>query len=457
MRLSAFALTVGLAAAACAAEPGIVVPSAAQREWAEAEIGVLFHFDMPVFRPDYNWRRWGSHPPAETFNPTALDVGQWIRAAKSLGATYAVLVAKHCSGFSLWPTKAHAYSIAHSPYQGGKGDLVRDFVEACRREGLKPGLYASTTANGYLWVDNPGRVRPGGPVTQAQYNAIVETQLRELWTNYGPLFEIWFDGGVLAREDGGADVAALLRELQPQAIAFQGPPSHPHLIRWVGNETGTAPDPCWATCAETTKADGTRVIEGLHGDPAASRWCPGEADFTLRHNASFQGGWFWKAGQDDRLFTVPQLMRKYEETVGRNTNMLLGVVIDDRGLVPEADCRRLAEFGAAIRARYGTPLASATGEGETVEVRLDAPATLDRAILQEELTGGERVLAYVLEGLEGEAWVPLATGTNIGHKRIVSFAPRTLSAVRLRVTQAKATPRIRALAVFSKQEGNTTK
>ena len=452
MRLTAFAaLSLTLCAMASAAAPDVVVPTPEQRAWAEAEIGVLFHFDMPVFRPDYNWRAWGSHPSAEAFNPTALDVDQWLRAAKGLGATYAVLVAKHCSGFSLWPTKAHAYNIANSPYKGGKGDLVREFVEACRRHGLKPGLYASTTANGYLWADNPGRVRPGGPITQAQYNTIVETQLRELWTNYGPLFEIWFDGGVLARERGGANVAALLRELQPQAVAFQGPPDHPHLVRWVGNETGTAPDPCWATCAETTQADGTRVIEGLHGAPDAPRWCPGEADFTLRHNTSFQGGWFWRKGQDDRLFDVPQLMRKYEETVGRNTNMLLGVVIDDRGLVPEADVRRLAEFGAAIRARFGSPLKIASGAGTTLELRLDAPAVLDRAILQEDLAHGERVLAYELEGLTDGGREPLAKGTNIGHKRIVSFAPRTLSAVRLRVTRAKAEPRIRALAVFVKQ------
>ena len=143
--------------------------------------------------------------------------------------------------------------------------------------------------------------------------------------------------------------------------------------------------------------------------------------------------------------------KKYEETVGRNTNMLLGIVIDDHGRVPEADCRRLAEFADAIRARYGTPLKTVSGKGATVELRLDAPTAIDRAILQEEIAQGERVLAYELEGREGDAWVPLAKGTNIGHKRIATFAPRTLSAVRLRVTRFKAEPRIRALSVFTKQ------
>ena len=433
------------------AEKGLVVPSPRQVAWAEAEMGVIIHFDMPVFHPGYNWRKWGSHPPASSFAPNGVDVEQWVLTAKRLGANYAVLVAKHCSGFSLWPTAAHDYDIAQSPYKDGKGDIVREFVDACRKHGLKPGLYASTTANGYLWVNNPGRVQKGGPVTQEQYNTVVETQLRELWGNYGPLFEVWFDGGVLARDKGGADVAALLTQLQPQAIAFQGPPEHTNLVRWVGNEHGTAPDPCWATCAETTKADGTRIVEGLHGDPDGTRWCPGEADFTLRHNSSFQGGWFWRKGQDNRIFTVPELMKKYEETVGRNTNMLLGIVIDDHGRVPEADCRRLAEFADAIRARYGTPLKTVSGKGATVELRLDAPTAIDRAILQEEIAQGERVLAYELEGREGDAWVPLAKGTNIGHKRIATFAPRTLSAVRLRVTRFKAEPRIRALSVFTKQ------
>lgn len=184
--------------------PGpIVTPNPIQKEWAEAEIGVIIHFDMPVYRPDYNWRDFGTHPEPSVFNPTELNTDQWLEAAQKLGAKYAVLVAKHCSGFSLWPTGAHEYSIKHSPYKQGKGDIVRDFVNSCRKYGIKPGIYASTTANGYLWADNPGLVQPGGPVTQAEYNRIVVAQLTELWSNYGKLFEIWFDGGVLSKEKGG--------------------------------------------------------------------------------------------------------------------------------------------------------------------------------------------------------------------------------------------------------------
>lgn len=433
-------------------EPAIVVPNEVQRTWAEAEIGVIIHFDMPVFHPDYDWRRFGTHPAPESFNPTALDTDQWLAVAQSLGAKYAVLVAKHCSGFSLWPTEAHDYSIRRSPYKEGKGDIVAEFVASCRKYGIRPGIYASTTANGYLWVENPGLVQEGGPMTQEEYNRVVEMQLRELWSNYGELFEIWFDGGVLARERGGADVLSLVERLQPQAVAFQGPFGHPNLVRWVGNEEGLAPDPCWATAGETTQADGTKRISGLHGAPDAPYWCPGEADFTLRHNGSFQGGWFWHAGEDERMFTVDELMHKYEASVGRNTNMLLGIVIDDRGLVPEADARRIAEFGAEINRRYGTPMLRMSGAGYTHAVLFETPTAVDRVVLREEIARGERVLEYRIEGRQGDAWSTLAEGSCIGHKRIERFDPVVLDELRLEVVRAKAEPQIAELAVYEAEE-----
>ncbi|MCQ2149688.1 MAG: alpha-L-fucosidase, partial [Bacteroidales bacterium] len=290
----------------------IVVPNDAQKEWADAEIGVMFHFDMQVFNPDYEFRQWGTHPDASTFNPTELDTDQWLEAASKIGAKYAVLVAKHCCGFSLWPTEAHEYSVKNSPWKNGEGDIVRDFVESCKKYGIKPAIYASTSANGYYWVDNPGVVQPGSPYTQEEYNAMVEKQLTELWSNYGDLFEIWFDGGVLSMDMGGADVLSLVKKLQPGAIAFQGPYGHPNLIRWVGNELGTAPYPCWATADATTNAAGDVEISGLYGNPDGIYWCPGEADCTLRHNNTRQGGWMWAPGEDDRLYSVNELMTKYE-------------------------------------------------------------------------------------------------------------------------------------------------
>lgn len=428
----------------------VVVPNAIQQQWAEAEIGVLIHFDMPVFDDTYNFRVWGTHPDASVFNPSDLNTDQWLETASKLGAKYAVLVAKHCSGFSLWPTEAHDYSVKNSPWKEGKGDVVADFIASCKKFGIKPGIYASTTANGYLYVDNPGIVQPGSPVTQQEYNKIVVTQLTELWSNYGELFEIWFDGGVLSPKEGGADVLSLVQQLQPNAVAFQGPYGHQNLIRWVGNEEGTAPYPCWATADSTTNADGTKVISDLNGRAEAPFWCPGESDFTLRYNSSYQGGWFWHADEDSQMFTVDELMHKYITSVGRNTNMLLGIVIDNRGLVPDADVERITAFGKAIQEKFGHALAETSGEGKTINLTLDAPALIDRVVLQEDITKGERVLDYTLEGLTADnSWVTLAQGTNIGHKHIDTFNAVEVTEVRLSVNQSKATPIISKLAVFA--------
>lgn len=446
-------LLVGMTAlAAESVEKKLVLPTQEHLEWADAELGVLIHFDLPVFKPGYQWRQWGSHPDASIFNPTQLDTDQWMKVAKSMGARYAVLVAKHCSGFSLWPTKAHDYNISKTPYKNGKGDIVKEFIASCKKYGIRPGIYASTTANGFLHVDNPGLVQKGAPVTQQEYNHIVETQLTELWSNYGKLFEIWFDGGVLAKKNGGANVLELAQKYQPQAIAFQGPAGHPHLIRWVGNERGTAPYPCWSTTGQVTKSDGVKEqVNGMNGHPDASLWCPGESDCTLRYNHTFQGGWFWHAGQDGQIFSVDQLLEKYVTSVGRNTNMLLGLVIDNRGLIPEGDAKRVAEFGAAIRKRFGSPLKTTRGEGKTFELAFDQPIETDRVILQEEIAFGERVLAYNVKGLVDGVWKSLTRGTCIGHKRIAEFKSTKVNAIKLEITSCKAMPKIRNFAVFTKE------
>jgi len=376
-----------------------VLPTKAQVDWADAEIGVLFHFDLQVFKPEYEWRRdMGKHPDAAVFNPKQLDTDQWIKAAKAAGAKYAVLVAKHCSGFSLWPTKAHEYSVINSPWKNGEGDLVADFIASCKKYGLKPGIYASTTANGFLHVDNPGKVLSGDPEEQKRYNKIVETQLTELWTNYGPLFEIWFDGGVLPVEKGGFDILSMVKKYQPDAIAFQGPFGYENNIRWVGNEEGVAPYPCWARADSTTSASGVIEIKGLNGNPSGLFWCPGESDFPLRLNSSFQGGWFWHKDQDNKMRSLEELMDKYTKSVGRNTNMLLGIVIDDRGLVPDADEKRMDEFGKEVEKSFSKALAKTSGTGNVFELKLNSAQQINFVVIQEDISKGEQIRKYELSG-----------------------------------------------------------
>ena len=253
---------------------------------------------------------------------------------------------------------------------------------------------------------------------------------------------------MLSKDQGGADVLSLVQKLQPNAIAFQGPYGHPNLIRWVGNEEGVAPYPCWSTADSTTNADGTRVINGLNGDPFAPFWCPGESDFTLRWNRSFQGGWFWTAGQDSMMFTLPELLTKYETSVGRNTNMLLGLVIDDRGLIPDADVRQVEALGKEIARQYGSPLQQTSGTGSEFVISFDKPVSINRVILQEDISKGERVLKYTLKGKKNNEWIDLSSGTCIGHKHINRFEAQTLDAIKLEISESKAEPILLNFAVF---------
>lgn len=199
-------------------------PTPEQVTWQDMELGLFFHYDMPVFKPGWDHRQYESRPEPGIFNPKKLDTDQWMEAAKAMGAKYAVLTAKHGSGFMLWQSDLYPYGMKQSPYKNGKGDIVRDFVNSCRKHDIRPGLYAHMGCNGYLEADNPGLINRGAggdPDKQARYARICEGMLEELWGNYGPLFEIWFDGGVMDHDKGGPNMLPILSKLQPKAIVFQ--------------------------------------------------------------------------------------------------------------------------------------------------------------------------------------------------------------------------------------------
>jgi alpha-L-fucosidase len=431
------------------AEEKIALPNEKQIEWANDEIGVMFHYDLVTYKPKNNWRDWDKEDPSpKLFNPKHLDTDQWIKASKEAGAKYAVLVAKHCIGFSLWPTKAHDYSVASSPWKNGKGDLVRDFINSCKKYGVKPGIYASTTANGYFNVNNPGKVVNGNEEDQKAYNKVVETQLTELWSNYGELYEIWFDGGILPVEKGGADIVPILKKHQPNAIVFQGPFEFNNLIRWVGNEEGVAPEPCWASADSTTQSDGITRIKGLHGNPDSKFWCPGEADVPIRKNNSFQGGWFWHKDQDHTLRNMEEMMDIYNKSVGRNSNLLMGIVVNTDGLVPEADVKLMQNFGKEINKRFQKPLAQTRGTNSNFELNLENKSKLHDIVIEEEIRFGERVRNYTVEGFNGKNWVTIFKGQNIGHKRVIPVEDIEISKVRLIISESVGVPVIKSFEVF---------
>ncbi len=418
----------------------LATPTPQQAAWQDLEVGMFFHFDIPVYTDlkESQWREGVVDP--NLFQPSRLDTDQWMEAARAIGARYTVFVAKHCTGFLPWQSDLYPFGVRQSSWRGGKGDIVADYVASCRKYDLLPGIYASVSANAYCEVDR-GLVnwgQGGDPEKQARYARTCEQMLTELWGNYGPLAEVWFDGGALPPDQGGPDLVPILHRLQPDAMVFQGPAT---TIRWIGNEEGVAPYPCWATVPSREDVAWGRGDPG--GDPDGAVWLPGECDVPIRNHY-----WFWRPNYEHTLYSVDELMNMYYKSVGRNCNLLLNANIDRDGLVPEADMQRYREFGAEVRRRFGQPAAETEGRGEVVDLRLPAPTRIEHVSLQEHVAGGERIREYVVEGRAGSEWRELARGQSVGHKRIERFEPLVLDALRLRVTRSAAEPLVRRLAAY---------
>jgi len=407
------------------AESPLARPSPEQAAWQDCELGMFIHF-----APNTWTDREGddlSLPP-EKINPAELDTDQWAAAAEAMGAKYIVFVAKHVGGFCMWQTETTDYGIKNTPWRGGKGDVLADLSASCRKRGLKLGVYLSP-------CDRKHGASVGGrcptPEAQQAYNAVYRQQLTEVLSRYGEMYEVWFDGSNVI------EVGDILQKYAPHAMVFQGPHA---TIRWVGNEDGVAPYPAWNAVSAADARSG--VATAAHGKPDGDAWLPNECDARMRST------WFWNTRNAGTLKSVEQLMAVYYRSVGHGAVLLLNQTPDTSGRIPEADVRRGAEFGAEIRRRFGRSLAETSGMGDVVELDLGRPTTIDHVIAMEDITQGERVRQYVVEGLAGDAWKPLAQGTAIGHKKIDRFEPATVSKVRLRVLQAAAPPQIRRLAVY---------
>jgi alpha-L-fucosidase len=413
-------------------------PTAEQAQWQDYEIGVFYHYDLNVFKPGWHHRQYDDFPQPEIFNPAKLDTEQWMEVPKALGAKYAVLTATHGSGFMLWQSEAYPYGVRQSPWRGGKGDIVKDYVESCRKHNIGPGLYCHMQVNGWWQVDHPGfvnRGQGGDPALQAKYAAAKIKQVEELWGNYGPLAEIWFDAGLPDDPAAGYDVLPFVKKLQPQALVYGGGHCPVEDIRYVGGETGKTAYPCWAT--------GTNPFDISSGSPEGRDWCPGEADVDL-----LRGAWMWYPGSDERLHSLDALMEIYYGSVGNNCNLLINAAPGPDGLVPEAQLRRFREFGNEIKRRFGASLAETSGEGSTLDLSLGKALQIDHVLLMERITEGERVREYVVEGKVGEHWQKIGGGSCIGHKRIERIPPIKVTAVRLRVLNSVGKPLIRKFAVY---------
>ncbi len=392
------------------------IPTPAQLQWHRDELAMFLHFGVNTFTN----REWGdgTESPA-IFNPASLDARQWASVAKRAGFHALILTAKHHDGFCLWPTKTTTHSVAASPFRSGGGDVVREFVDACRAEGLRVGLYLSPwDRNHPTYGDSP------------RYNEVYIQQLTELLTQYGPIAEVWFDGANGEGPNGRKQVYdwprffGHVKRLQPSAVIFSdaGPD-----VRWCGNERGTAGDPNWAMVDPSRVpfpgVEGPGIIEALqHGDRNGTVWRPAEVDVSIRP------GWFYHPAENTSVRSVENLIELYFTSVGRNGKLLLNVPPTPDGLVHPTDASRLAGMRDALDRLFANDYLAGVSDRSwriTGERTADLTADLGRPLwvsavrLGENISRGQVVASYRVEG-EGEdgVWRELTRGTTIGYAKL---------------------------------------
>ena len=447
--------------------PVLPIPSPRQLAWHEKEYYAFVHFNSNTFT---GFETGSGHEQPSTFNPTDLDVRSWVRLFRDAGMKGVVIVAKHHEGFCIWPSAQTDYTLANSPLQDGKGDIVREVSDACREFGLAFGFYLSPwDLNAPVFGETP------------KYNAFYRAQLQELLTGYGKVFHVWFDGFGTNNPgpSGGKQTydwkgyRALVRELQPGATMFSdaGPD-----VRWVGNEDGLASETNWCMIDRDRYFPGTPLFRELgEGNVHGKDWVPAECDVSIRSR------WFWHP--DDEVKSVEYLLDIYYKSVGRNASLHLNIPPDTRGRIGETETKRLLEMRrildqtfAVDHARGRPAVASNTRGGAdsfaaacavdgnrqtywatddgvtkaTLEIDLGSRSTFNVIELQEQIALGQRVKAFMVEASIDNAWRRIAQGTTIGYKRLLRLDKHvTAEKIRLSITDSRACPTISQLGVYT--------
>jgi len=457
------------ASAQAAPRPVGPVPNTRQIEWYHREMIAFIHFGMNTFA---GVNEGDGSASAQLFNPTALDCNQWVRVLKNAGIPCTILVAKHADGFCNWPSAFTDYSVRNSPWKNGKGDVVREFADACKKAGMKAAIY--------LGPHDRHDPRYGTPA----YSDYYAGQLSELLRNYGPIWEVWWDGA-------GADHlteafytrwADSVRRLQPQCVIFGTKNSYRFAdCRWVGNESGQAGDPCWSTIDRASIRDESGHIEQLnHGELEGAAYIPAEVDVSIRPS------WFYHSGEDDKVKSVAGLWDLYFNSVGHNSVLLLNFPADRRGLIPDIDAGRADSLHRLIKGTFRTNLAAraivkslhsrgtkyrpanmvdglegtyySTPDAittDTIIFDLGEPKTFDVLMLQEVIRLGHRTTGWSVDySVDGKEWTSIdaATGRQaIGYKWLVKFPAVKATQVRLRITAGKACPAIHSFGIYRQQ------
>lgn len=455
--------------------PELPVPSEAQMEWHEMEQNAFIHFTTNTFT-DMEWG-YGDEDPA-IFNPSAFDADQWISTLKDAGFKGAILTCKHHDGFCLWPSQYTEHSVKNSPFKNGKGDIVKEVSEACKRHGLKFGVYLSPWDRNHAEYGRP------------PYIDYYRNQLKEVFNAYGPVFEMWFDGANGGTGFyGGANekrtiqgasyynwplTMELVKGMEPDIIFFSdaGPG-----VRWVGNERGVAGETNWNTITPDTLFAGKSGIQELlnTGHANGTHWIPAEVDVSIRP------GWFYHEKEDSLVKSPEKLFDIYLTSVGRGSTLLLNVPPDKRGLFHEKDVAVLKAWRSLLDEAFKTNHAlhaSVTGSGYrggsekfapsnitdadkntywstddgvntgSFEINLKEPQTIRYLLLQEYIRLGQRVSAFSVETWDDNVWKPLTSATTVGYKRILEFDPVKTDKIRINITASKACPVISNAEIY---------
>ncbi|HTG67234.1 MAG TPA: alpha-L-fucosidase [Flavobacterium sp.] len=449
------------------------IPSENQMNWQEMEYYAFVHLSVNT----YIDMAWGfGNEDASIFNPTNLDCRQWARICKESGMKGIIITAKHHSGFCLWPSKYTEYSVKNSPWKNGKGDIVREMADACKEYGLKLGIYLSP------WDRNhPDYGKP-------EYITYFRNQLKELLTNYGEVFEVWFDGAnggdgyygganetrKINRETyyDWTNTYKMVRELQPKIVIWNDNGDRADL-RWVGTEAGYVGKTNWSLLNATGKVTEDMLRHGLENGDS---WVPGEVNTSIRPE------WFYHKREDTKVKTVPELMEIYYNSIGRNGTLLLNFPIMPNGLIHEKDEKAALEFAQEVKKVFALNLAKgAKVEASNVRannsdfraenvldgdkntywatddqlksasliISFDKPTFFNRFLVQEYIKLGQRVKSFKVEAFINQEWKELANETTIGYKRILCFPTVEATKIRFTILDAKSNPLISNIEIYN--------
>jgi alpha-L-fucosidase len=444
------------------------VPTQSQLAWQDMEFYFFAHFGPNTFT-DLEWGKGTEN--AEVFDPKELDCDQWCRIAKAAGAKGIMITAKHHDGFCLWPSKYSKHTVRESSWKDGKGDVLKELSEACKKYGLKVGVYLSPWDRNHPAYGTPA------------YNDVFVNMLKEIFTNYGPIWELWWDGANGEGPNGKKQVydfarfTKVVRALSPQTVIFSdiGPD-----VRWCGNEKGYAGKTNWGLLdtAGFKRGAGAPSTDTLNqGNMYGKNWIPAECDVSIRP------GWFYHKEEDSLVKTPKQLFEIYLKSIGRGANLILNVPPDRRGLITQYDSASLIGFKKLREENFSNGLSNQSKEyliynknpmpikrlntgnsdsfetitmtgSQSLKIALNQSEKINCIVLKENLATGQNCAKFTIQLLNKEQQIIKSIdGTTIGHKRILTFPETETSFINLVINEQKGFTKIYGMEAYLIDEG----